>query len=89
MAVGKSGLGFGIRQGIAEIWQKRLFRLLTHFSPQYELLEWPKSPQTCEIVQGFEWRQNILDIFTQKMSRKINVAKNAKNLTLPYMDQSK
>ena len=88
MAVGKSGLGFGIRQGIAEIWQKRLFRLLTHFSPQYELAEQPKSPQMCEIAQGFEWRQNYLPIAKQKMSRKINVLKNAKNLTPPCVNQS-
>ena len=80
MAVGKSGLGFGIRQGIAEIWQKRLFRLLTHFSPRYELPEWPKSPQTCEIARGFEWRQNFLDIFMQNISRKIKVIFHAKNL---------
>ena len=31
-----------------------------------------------EIAQGFECRQNYLPIFTQKMSRKINVLKYAK-----------
>ena len=88
MAVGKSGLGIGIRQGIAEIWHKRLFRLLTQFSPIYGRFVRPKFAQKLEIAQGFEWRQNYLPIATQKMSRKINVFKNAKNLTPPYVDQS-
>ena len=41
-----------------------------------------------EIAQGFEWHQNFLDIFTQKMSRKINVFKNAKHLTPQCVNQS-
>ena len=43
------------------------------------------APFIEEIAQGFEWRPNFLSIFTQKMSRKINVLKYAKKLTLPYV----